>query len=295
MGQCSSIPKAAYPNQCTGPALTEAQVTRLSELGVPVVFFSNPPSPGYAQARRNALEFDHHMQFPAAVVSPVDNRQVSAAVKFCADNGIAMSVKAGGHGTQCFKGTVVIDLRALNSVTVHNANDPPTVTMGGGCINKEVDAACRPHNLGVTLGNSGTVGSIGAMLGGGVGFLARSQGLTIDGLVSATVCLADGSIVEATSDGEHSELLYCLKGGGGNFGIVLEATVRAGRVGWDPSPSKPGFLFAGARIVRHDNGPYTLCANGMGEVETFKAWRDYALQAPGKQSSPRMTNQLSVH
>ena len=79
--------------------------------------------------------------------------------------------------------------------------------------------------------------TIGALLGGGVGFLARWQGLAIDNLLCATVVLADGSIVKATPEGEHSELLFAIKGGGGNFGIVVEATIKAGKIGWDPNPA----------------------------------------------------------
>ena len=82
--------------------------------------------------------------------------------------------------------------------------------------------------VGVTLGNASSVGAVGATLGGGVGHLARSIGLGIDCMVAAEVVLADGTIVVADDENEHASLLYALRGGGGNMGVVTSITL-AGR------------------------------------------------------------------
>jgi hypothetical protein len=181
---------------------------------------------------------------------------------------VGLSVRAGGHSSVCMARPLVVDVRSFNEVRV----DPSamTVTVQAGCTNRDVDDACAPHGLAVTLGNASTVGAIGAMLGGGVGFLARWSGLTIDALVSCRVVLADGNIVDCDGD-RHPDLFWALRGGGGNFGIVLECTLRAVPVGWDAR----GRMFAGARVVRHSQRG--CCGNGIGAVEAFKAWRDYAV------------------
>ncbi len=286
MGACFTLPLIdVQVHEATSPFPSEDQCKSLDDLckekNIPVLWFSNPMLATYEEARLDPIEGGLHNQFPPVITQPKTKEDVSTLLKWSVDNDVSMSVRSGGHGSQGLKGSMVIDLKYLNSVVVDTA--AKTVTIGGGCKNKEVDTVTCAKGLAVTLGNAGSVGSVGAMLGGGVGFLARYQGLTIDGLLSAEVALADGSIVKAEKKegGEHAELLWALRGGGGNFGIVVECTIQAQQVGFDPSPdSKPDHLYAGARIVRHDNGPYTIFANGMGEVEVFKAWRDYTLTAP---------------
>jgi len=84
-------------------------------------------------------------------------------------------------------------------------------------------------------GNASTVGSVGAMMGGGVGFLARWIGLSIDSLLSASIVLATGELVVATREGEHSDLFWAIRGGGSNFGVIVDFTLTAIRLGWDDS------------------------------------------------------------
>jgi len=137
------------------------------------------------------------------------------------------------------------------------------VKIGGGALNCDVDAACASHGLAVTLGNAPSVGCIGATMGGGVGFMARWIGLTIDSLLSATLVLANGSIVEASPDGNDSNLFWEIRGGGGNFGIVVSFTLKAVKMGWDDSKG-PGRLLTGVRVVRHAHGAAICFGNGIG-------------------------------
>ena len=270
-----------FPSDATGRALSSSQKAALEGLaskGVVVHFFSDPTG-GYAESRQKPLIGDDHGDFPFAIVRPKTVQEVSKAMKCCSDNGIQdISVYSGGHSTQGMKGSVVIKLSALNQVSVQQGK-PPIVTFGGGCINAQVDSACKPHGVAITAGNATSVGAVGAMLGGGVGYLARWQGLTIDNLVEATVVLANGEIVVASKN-ENSDLLFALKGGGGNFGVVVEVKVKAGVLDFDPSYKK-GELYFETRIVRHGDGSFKIFGNGMGTSENvFCAWRDYALRAP---------------
>ena len=114
-------------------------------------------------------------------------------------------------------------------------------------------------------GNASTVGSVGAMMGGGVGFLARWIGLSIDSLLSASIVLATGELVVATREGEHSDLFWAIRGGGSNFGVIVDFTLTAIRLGWDDS-NGPGRLLAGVRLVRHSNGGATCFGNGIGRL-----------------------------
>merc|ERR1719148_630207 len=109
----------------------------------------------------------------------------------------------------------------MNSVVVNNTN--MTVTCGGGAKIGEVDAALQPYYFAVPLGTHPDTGIGGLTLGGGIGWLTPRVGLAIDNLVSAEVVLADGSLVTADADNEP-DLYWALRGGGGNFGVVVSFT-----------------------------------------------------------------------
>src|SRR5258708_40258175 len=108
-----------------------------------------------------------------------------------------------------------MDLSGLRGIRVDPANG--TVRVEGGCVWGDVDHATHPYGLAVPSGFISTTGVGGLTLGGGVGYLTRKHGLTIDNLLSADVVLADGRVVTASAD-ENTDMYWALRGGGGNFG-----------------------------------------------------------------------------
>ena len=168
---------------------------------------------------------------PAAVAYATDADDVAAAVRAATENGFPFTVRSGSHsvsGRSVRDGALCLDLRALNAVDVDA--DTGTVRVGGGALLSELDAATQAHGLAVPAGQISHTGVGGLTLGGGVGWLMRAHGLTIDSLRAAQVVLADGSTVRA-SDDEHADLFWALRGGGGDFGIVTEFEFQASAVG----------------------------------------------------------------
>ena len=159
---------------------------------------------------------------PALIARCQSPADVAAALAHAQRTGLEIGVRGGGHnygGAAVPEGGLMIDLSGLDQVSV----DPTTrrARCGGGATQAQLDTAAQAHGLAVTGGTISHTGVGGLTLGGGMGWLTRACGLAADNLVSAEVVLPDGRCVRAAAD-EHPDLLWALKGGGGNFGVVTE-------------------------------------------------------------------------
>ncbi len=185
--------------------------------------------PGYDQARAvyNAM-IDKR---PAAVARCRDAADVAACVRFGREHGLTLAVRGGGHnaaGLGVWDDALVIDLSAMRSVTVNPGRH--TVRVDGGCTWGDVDHATVGFGMATPSGFLSSTGVGGLTLGGGIGYLSRRFGLTVDNLLSADVVLADASLVTADVD-SHPDLFWALRGGGGNFGVVTSFTFRCHDIG----------------------------------------------------------------
>jgi hypothetical protein len=188
-----------------------------------------PEDPSFDEARAvyNGMIHRH----PAAVVRCSDVSDVVNCVRFASRHGIELAVRGGGHnagGLGVWDDALVVDLSGMRSTRV----DPSahTVRVDGGCTWHDVDRATGEYGMATPSGFLSSTGVGGLTLGGGVGYLTRRFGLTIDNLLSADVVLADGSCVTA-SDQSHSDLFWALRGGGGNFGVVTSFSFACHDVG----------------------------------------------------------------
>ena len=177
---------------------------------------------------------------PALVLQPESAHDVAAAVGFARENGLLIGIKGGGHniaGTSIAEDGLVLDMSRMNRITV----DPHArlAHVGPGCKLQDVDRATQEHGLATVLGFISEVGVAGLTLGGGLGYLARRFGWTVDNLQEVDIVTADGAIRTAHRD-ENAELFWALRGGGGNFGVVTRFTFRLHEVG----PTVHGGLIA---------------------------------------------------
>jgi FAD/FMN-containing dehydrogenase len=168
---------------------------------------------------------------PALVVQPRSARDVAAAVDFARENGLLVAVKGGGHniaGTSMAEGGLVLDMSAMRDIAVEP--EARLAHVGAGCRLQDVDRATQEHGLATVLGFISEVGVAGLTLGGGLGYLARRFGWTVDNLEEVEIVTADGAIRTAHRD-ENAELFWALRGGGGNVGVVTRFTFRLHEVG----------------------------------------------------------------
>jgi hypothetical protein len=217
-----------------------------------------PADTDYETARRvyNAM-IDKR---PAAIVRAVDVADVIEAVNFARANDVLTAIRGGGHnggglGT-CDDG-LVIDLSRMKGIRVDPAAQ--TVRIQAGCTGGDMDHATHAFGMAAPSGTVSSTGMAGLTLGGGIGHLTRTYGLTIDNLLEVDMVLADGRFVTA-NDKEHPDLFWAVRGGGGNFGVVTS------------------FLFRLHPVKMVNAGPTFWPLEQTPEV--LKAYQEFILQAP---------------
>lgn len=163
--------------------------------------------------------FDHH---PAAIIRPANATEVTRVVTLARDTGLSLAVRGGGHSLAGHSGGdgIVLDLTGLDiDPHGHTAWAQTGLTAGA------YTTAAAAHGLATGFGDTGSVGIGGLTLGGGVGFLSREYGLTIDDLLAAEIVTADGQLLHTDPD-HHPDLFWALRGGGGNFGVATRFQFR---------------------------------------------------------------------
>jgi FAD/FMN-containing dehydrogenase len=159
---------------------------------------------------------------PGAIVRVANADDVARVVRFARETGAELAVRSGGHsgaGHSTTDGGIVIDLRELKEMDLDVG--ARNVWAGAGLTAGEVTAAVTPHGLVIGFGDTASVGLGGITTGGGVGYLVRRDGLTIDNLVGAEVVTADGEVLTVDAD-TNPDLFWGIRGGGGNFGVVTK-------------------------------------------------------------------------
>jgi len=183
-----------------------------------------PEHADYDESR--ALALGNWNRKPSLIARVADVEDVAVALEFARSCGLEVAVRSGGHsvsGPGSSEGGLVIDLRELNTLEI--AEDKQSAWAGAGLTAGEVTAALEPHQLVVGFGDAATVGIGGLTLGGGIGYLVRKHGLTIDSLLAVEIVTANGNILIA-DEANHPDLFWALRGGGGNFGVVTRFRFR---------------------------------------------------------------------
>jgi len=192
-----------------------------------------PGDVGYAELRSNYLRGGS----PGLILRPENRDEVVEALAFARRHpDLPLGIRSGGHGISgrsTNDGGIVIDLGKLNSIEIV---DPATrlVRLGPGARWMDVAEALAPYGLAISSGDYGGVGVGGLATAGGIGWLAREHGLTIDHVRAVEMVLADGSVVRA-DENENTDLFWAVRGAGANFGIVTSFEIEAdvvGDIGW---------------------------------------------------------------
>ncbi|HEX5579035.1 MAG TPA: FAD-binding oxidoreductase [Candidatus Limnocylindria bacterium] len=183
-----------------------------------------PDDSDYDQARTVTMGgIDRH---PAAIVRVADADDVAQVIAAARESDLELAVRSGGHssaGHSVTEGGIVLDLHDLKAADFDL--DAGTVWAQAGLTAGELTSLAAERGVAVGFGDTGSVGIGGITLGGGMGYLGRKFGLTIDSLLAAEVVTADGQVLRASQD-EHPDLFWALRGGGGNFGVVTRFQYR---------------------------------------------------------------------
>jgi FAD/FMN-containing dehydrogenase len=183
-----------------------------------------PDDPGYDDAR--GVFFTGFDCRPAAIVRVADASDVSRVINVARETGAELAVRSGGHdraGNGTSEGGIVLDLSAMNAVEIdldHRIAWAETGVKAG-----DYTKATGEHGLATGFGDTPNVGVGGITLSGGIGFLVRKHGLTIDDVLAAEVVTADGHLVKVDEE-NHPDLFWALRGGGGNYGVVTRLLYR---------------------------------------------------------------------
>ena len=168
-------------------------------------------------------------QFPAVIVNAANTQDVVETVRFSREMEVDLAVQNTGHGIALpCNGGILLRLREMKAIQVNAADG--TATVEPGVVSGDLLQKAEPYGLAYPSGQVPNVGVIGYTLGGGIGWLARKVGAACHAVQSATVVLADGSLVTASAS-ENPDLFWALRGGGGNFGVVTALTVKLVRIG----------------------------------------------------------------
>ena len=183
-----------------------------------------PDDPAYDQAR--TVFYGGFDRRPQVIVQAAGHDDVARVVALARDTGLELAVRSGGHspaGYSTVDGGIVLDLGAMKAVDIDA--DGRTAWAQTGLTAGEYTTAANTHGLATGFGDTGSVGIGGITLAGGIGYLVRKHGLTIDQLLAAEVVTADGRLLHV-DDQSHPDLFWALRGGGGNFGVATRLQLR---------------------------------------------------------------------
>jgi FAD/FMN-containing dehydrogenase len=188
-----------------------------------------PGDPDYDKAR--TLFYGGIDRHPAVIVRVKDANEVAQVIALARETGLELAVRSGGHsvvGHSVTDGGIVLDLSEMRDLQIDIENR--TAWAEAGLTAGEYTSAAAAHGLATGFGDTGSVGIGGLTLGGGVGYLVRKYGLTIDDLLAADIVTANGELLHVDAD-SHPDLFWAIRGGGGNFGVVTRFKFRLHEVG----------------------------------------------------------------
>ncbi|KAG8864113.1 hypothetical protein FRB96_006987 [Tulasnella sp. 330] len=260
----------APPPALTGPALTTSLTSRTStnfapgkkDVSLLHKFKGIVSTPSDVDTYENKRWAANVMKTAAYIVYPTDVADISVAILFAREEKLPIAISGAGHnvgGASSTEGGVVIDMRKMNAVRVDKENKIGYIQ--GGTTLAQAAKELFKHGMTTTLGHAGSVSVAGLVTGGGLSFKVGEYGLACDNIVSATMVLANGEIV-TVDDEHHPDLLWGIKGGGSNFGVVAE-------LGMKLHEARPDVC-----IIQHSYLPEQLPAI----VEELTAW--FEVQTP---------------